>query len=368
LPPWTIQRTQADRLLLRDVQDTLILVPTISFGSETDDPQSNPTSGAVTSSPLSFATAPEVRKRTPAEIRDAIAHLHLATDGDGNEQQYWPAINEHFPNYEFFWRDLVVPMTRRIDLPIGSPSRHERREHIADDLRSVSYINYSVFLNLVGAFEHLTQPLSLSLGSFYTHIASACELAEEFLLRVHRLISECLGERTPELEPLSKEEFLKQLDGWYDREYAKAYEHYHKKGKEMIVRVSPREKILCKYFERQNQAWQDYKRFRQPIREYRNKVVHDVQLGTVRVGRINLMPRTNKILEYTSMPAIQNALNNPEMLKRDFVVREEQMFSDFRVCKERLNALWEKPTLDLSGLLYEQWNPVLLGKYNLSPT
>ena len=65
------------------------------------------------------------------------------------------------------------------------------------------------------------------------------------------------------------------------------------------------------------------------------------------------------------MAAIQEALRGPETLKRDFVVREEQMFSDFRTFKERLNALWKEPTADLSGLLFEDLSPVLLGKYNL---
>jgi len=299
------------------------------------------------------------------ELRGSVANLNLATDGDGNEQQYWPAIHGHFPNYELFWRDLVVPMTMRIDLPMGNPSRHQRRDDVADDLWAISYLNYSIFLNLVGAFEHLSQPLSLSLGSFYTHLASACDLAEDFLVRVHLLISECRGERVPELDPDSKEEFLKKLDKWYDAEYSKAYEHYHKKGRVMIVHVGPRDKLLCRYFERQNTAWKEYKRFSRPIREYRNKVVHDVQLGTVRVGKINLMPRIDKIQEYAAMAAIQEALRDPEILKRDFVVREEQMFSDFRSFKQRLNALWEKPTADLSGLLYEDLNPALLGKYNL---
>ena len=107
-------------------------------------------------------------------------------------------------------------------------------------------------------------------------------------------------ERVPELDPDSKEEFLQKLDKWYNREYQKAYEHYHKKGQAMIVRVSPRDKILCRYFEKQDAAWKDYKRFSRPIREYRNKVVHDVQLGTVRVGRINLMPRIDEIGKYTN--------------------------------------------------------------------
>jgi|SRR5579859_2249997 len=333
-----------------------------------DDPQSNPASGTVTTRhfvPNATATA---AKFTAKDLREAIASLHLANDGDGMERAYWPAINENFPNYELFWRDLVVPMTKRIDLPMDSPGRHERRDHVADDVWAASYINYSVFLNLVGAFEHLTQPLSLSLGNFYTHLASACDLAEEFLFRVHLLVSKCRGDQIPDLDPHSKEEFLQQLGEWYENKYAKAYDLYHKKGKTMIVHVGPREKILVGYFDRRNQAWKDYRSFSQPIREYRNKVVHDVQIGTVRVGKINLMPRIDKIQEYAAMVAIHDALKSPGILKRDFVVREEQMFSDFSTFKERLNALWEKPTTDLGALLYEERNPLLLEKYNLDLT
>jgi hypothetical protein len=80
---------------------------------------------------------------------------------------------------------------------------------------------------------------------------------------------------------------------------------------------------------------------------YRNKVVHDVQLGTARVGEINLTPRIDKIQKYATMTAIQGALNDQAVLKEDFVVREEQMFSDFRTFKERLNALRESQSLTL---------------------
>jgi hypothetical protein len=134
----------------------------------------------------------------------------------------------------------------------------------------------------------------------------------------------------------------------------------------MIVRVAPRDKILCKYHERQDQAWREYKRFSRPIREYRNKVVHDVQLGTIRVGKINLMPRLDKIQKYAAIAALQDALKDPDILKADFVVREEQMFSDFRAFKTCLNALWEKPTADLRSLLYEDHNLALLNKYALT--
>ena len=54
------------------------------------------------------------------KLRDTIARLHFANDGDSYERQYWPLVMERFPNSERFWRDLVVPLTRRID-----PYRHE---------------------------------------------------------------------------------------------------------------------------------------------------------------------------------------------------------------------------------------------------
>ena len=78
------------------------------------------------------------------------------------------------------------------------------------------------------------------------------------------------------------------------------------------------------------------------------------------------MPRIDAIRNYATMAAIQEALRAPEILKRDFVVREEQMFSNFRTFKQRLNALWEKPIADLSEPLYKDLNPILLEKYNLA--
>jgi hypothetical protein len=116
--------------------------------------------------------------------------------------------------------------------------------------------------------------------------------------------------------PDSKEEFLDKLDKFYDTEYARMYEHYHKKGQAMIVRVKPRENFLCRYCEKQDKAWKEYKSFSMPIRTYRNRVVHDVQLGVVLIGKIHLIPRIEKIQKYTAMTSIHEALRRPEVLKR----------------------------------------------------
>jgi hypothetical protein len=258
-------------------------------------------------------------------------------------------------------------MTTRIEFPPNDPRRYQRRDNIANDLWDISYINYSVFMNLVGAYQHLAQPVMLSVGNFYTHLASACDLAEEFLLRVCIMIAHCRGDAVPELDPDTKEQFLAKAGTWYEEHYTRNYRHYHQRGRDMLVRIGPREGIICRYVGRTDAAWTQYARFSGPIRAFRNRVVHDVQLGTIRVGSINLMPRPERVGQYARIDQLQAALSDPVVLKRDFAVREEQMFSDFRVFQQRLNELWQKPADDLRTLLYDERNNEFLRKYDIAP-
>lgn len=175
----------------------------------------------------------------------------------------------------------------------------------------------------------------------------------------------CYGPAVPALQGWSKEKFLDKAALRYEKEYPKAYEHYDKKGKAKGLYLPPRGEILDGYFGPQNQAWKAYQKLSHAIREYRNKVVHDVAIGHVIVGKIFLVPRKESIQKYAILTAVQEAAKDVKCLKQDFVIREEQMFSDFRALQERLNALWEKPAVDLGKLLYEERNPVLLAKYNL---
>ena len=103
------------------------------------------------------------------ELHRILAILDPATDGDDNEKLHCRLVSDQFPKYEHFWRDLVVPTTNRI-VRAGMPRpRHERREHIADDLWGVTCINYSIFLNLVGAFEHLATNEPFAWQLLYAH-------------------------------------------------------------------------------------------------------------------------------------------------------------------------------------------------------
>ncbi len=304
-------------------------------------------------------------KTSVKKLQKTVVDLYLANDGDDYEKAYWPAINQHFPNYECFWRRLVVPMTKRIESPVNSQGRHQRRGRIADDLWRVSYLNYSLFLHLAYASDHLRLPLESSFGDFYTHLGSVCDLAEDFILAVHLLISECRNQPVPVLQGLSKEEYLAMATKWYDQEYPKAYEHYHKRGKGKALHLPPRETILDKYFAQEDANWKAYTKLSGLIRPYRNKVVHDVAMGTVVVGKFQLVPKKERIQNYGAIRSVQEAAKDIKRLERDFVVREEQMGVDMRSIQMLLNMLWEKPTADLRTLLYEERNPALLQRYNL---
>jgi hypothetical protein len=296
-----------------------------------------------------------------------IAELHLSTDGDSHEQQYCVATNTYFPNYETFWRDIVVPMTRRIELPLGSQSRHEQREGIAQNLWRVSYLHYTAFQHLTYAYDHLALPLSSSFNDFYTHLGSVCDLAEDFLLAAYMTIQECREQPIRLMQQMTEAEFLEIAQDWYKKRYPTFYTHYLSKGKAAPIRLPQREMILGGYFGQKGEAWLGYQRLTGEIRKYRNRVVHDVAIGTILYGKFFLVPKKDVIDKYPDLNAVRLAMQDAKRLNKDFVVREEQMRGDLRDLQVQLNLLWEKPRADLRRLLRDR-NPILLAKYDLMLT
>jgi hypothetical protein len=100
----------------------------------------------------------------------------------------------------------------------------------------------------------------------------------------------------------------------------------------------------------------------------KNKVLHDVAMGTVLSGKFHLVPRKERVHDYTALRSVQEAASDIKRLKRDFIVRAAQMSADLQTMQVVLNGLWEKPITDLSTLFYEERNALLLRKYNLELT
>lgn len=300
-------------------------------GSNDDNPPSPSVSAAGSIVPGSAADTGQSRsvlfEISADKLRGLVESLQFANDGDPHEQQYWPILKERFPNCERFWQQLVVPLTRRIECERDDPKRYERRD-VADDVWTIGYLNYSLFLHLTATYDHLPCPLHSSFGDFYTHLGSACDLAEDFLLKVYLAVGECTDQPIPALQALSKEECLEMAARWYDTEYPKAYENYHRKGKSKPLYLPPRAAVIDGYFAGEKETWKAYTTFAQRLRTYRNRIVHDVAMGNVLVGKVHLVPRKERITEYQKLQDVFDAANDPMRLKADFIVREEQMVND----------------------------------------
>jgi hypothetical protein len=225
-----------------------------------------------------------------------------------------------------------------------------------------------MFLNLAYASDHLPCPLNSSFGDFYAHLGTALDLAEDCLFAVYALVCTCRQQPDPFHPPLAKEDFItKVAEKWYDENYRELYEFYQKKGKTRPIFLPSRSSILKNYFG-DDRTWSDYTKFAQGIRAYRNRIVHDAAQYTILTSApdSHLVPRRERITYYRDMRSIEEAANDPERLKRDFIAREEQMSIDLRNIQTALNRIWEKPLTDLSALLYEDRNSTLIQKYNLT--
>jgi hypothetical protein len=298
-----------------------------------------------------------------SEINDIISRTYFGTDGDPFEKAYWPLLKERFPNCEAFWRHLVVPYTNRIESPIKE--RIRPREGIAEDIERIGSVHYSMFMNLIYAYEHLQNFRLSSFENFYTHLGSVCDLAENFLLRAYLLSLECKNQKSVVLHKLNKADFLKLVKKWYDDDYVKAYKNYLKKGKPPLIEIHKIQTVLDEYF-RGLEKWKEYKRRTQKIREYRNVIVHDVQIGRIIVnGNIELVPKKESIQNYRKWSKVFAVQQDIPKLKKDFINMKEQMILDIGTLEIILNELWKKPIDELTKLFFEDKNEILLKKYNI---
>ena len=301
------------------------------------------------------------------ELNKIINKTFFANYGDSHERQWWFHFKERFPNCEIFWRYFIVPHTNRI-LPEGEreEERIRPRDGVAEEIRVISNIHYTIFVNMIYSLDHLKNFQSSSFEDFYIHLSSAGDLAEEFLLKTYFLILECRGQKSEILQELKKEDFLKKAQKWYDENYSKIYEDYLKKGKPASIKLPNRKNILDEYF-KDSEDWRQYKRFIQKIREYRNIIVHDVQIGKILSAfakDIVLVPKKEKIKDYKDWQKVFTAGKDIEKLRKDFIEMKEQMILDIGTIQILLNNIWDKPINDLK-ILFDEKNKVLLRKFDI---
>ena len=292
---------------------------------------------------------------------EAIKKTYFANDGDYYEKSYWPLLKDRFPNCEDYWRHFVVPITRRMEANVADQrQRTLPREHISEDILDMASLHYSMFMHLVCGYDHVMSPRLSSFEDFYTHLAAACDLAEDFLLGSYLLALECVGGRAGVAQLAKREDTQRPAE---DRSEAPA-------SKTAAAPTAPigRQGVLDEYFGA-SEDWREYKLHGRKVREYREAIMRNIQIGRVVIaGEIVLVPRKEFIQDYRKWPSVMLAADDPSRLQSHFIDMKEQMVSDIETLEVMLNKLWLRPISDMKRLFFDDKNSVILGKYQITPT
>jgi len=84
---------------------------------------------------------------------------HLSEHGDETEKEFWPFLSDGFPAYELLWRQLIVPLTKRVDPRVlsSSPEWIQLRTEVPPVYEKISMRQYSAFYFLGRAAKRFAQ-------------------------------------------------------------------------------------------------------------------------------------------------------------------------------------------------------------------
>jgi hypothetical protein len=292
---------------------------------------------------------------------ETIKKTYFANDGDYYEKSYWPLLKDRFPNCEDYWRHFVVPITKRMEANVTDQrQRTLPREHVSEDILDLASLHYSMFMHLVCGYDHVMNPRLSSFEDFYTHLAAACDLAEDFLLGAYLLAIECTGGRAGVSQLANREDSLKLAEDRYESQLVR--------GNLAPMALPGRQSALDEYFGGADD-WREYKLHTKKVREYRDAIVRNIQIGRVIVlGEMVLVPRKEHIQDYRKWPSVFLAAEDPNRLQSQFIDMKEQMILDTETLEVMLNKLWHRPISDMKRLFFDDKNAVILGKYQITPT
>lgn len=230
----------------------------------------------------------------------------IQSHGDMYEQRFYPYLAALFPNYEAFWRDVIVPMTMRdIDGQVWL------RPGVARDLELLSMSHYSCYYHLGVAHELLTllNERPYLCDDSFLHLEAALALVDRFL-------RDC-GKVWRDLFSTPRDHFFTTLrtDNW-------------------------RSKKSC------------FDALSVEVGLYRNAIAHDPKLGqiVVRADGTIWIPRSNKLPR-----------NNPPTWSEIASFKFPDEFEDLKVLVDRLKT-------EVPNAINDLWPEILDEFLKLSQT
>lgn len=299
-----------------------------------------------------------------SQLKNILSTMYFHNEGMEEEKKYWVLFKERFPSLEKFWRQFIVPATKRIEDVRDPKERTCLGTGVQKEITRIVSLHYSVFLALVYCYDHLQHFRISSFEDFYAHIVSALDLAEEFLLRNYLLGLECTGKKSQTLHRMTIEDFLQRAKKWYDKHYSEVYENYLKKGKRKPIYLPSGENVLDEYF-KGSQDWGKYKCYSETMRPYRNRIIHDIGYGKIYISElVTLVPRKGATQKYNNWQGFHSIAGDPQAIRDNAINMKEQMVSDIVALEMIFNKLWVKPINDIEKL-FEGRNEILQQKYNI---
>jgi|GEM_PF-5147000 len=233
---------------------------------------------------------------------------HLHEHGDAEERKWWSSIEPHFPQYEVFWREHVVPLTCRVVNPDNIFMRPGVPRHLAD----LANTNYYVFWHLAGACQGLhaqdwlANPLR-RLNSLYSSLVSAGQ-------------DGC-------------RKFLKATNKVLDI-YGPTY-------------IPNRDRRMSRYGDKDLAT--NYNEILEAIKVYRTKLLH---LGLFAVIE-GMIPRREWLAQYDDLRTVLDTLVSPNrvgIIRAHFVDPEDQCRSDLERLLAVLDRIWAVVVQEFEGI------------------
>lgn len=287
--------------------------------------------------------------------------------GDIYEREFGDYLKDNFPNHEYLWKIMVVPLTKRVD-PNSSKIGDEIgfREGIDCKLIQMASSHYSIFLNLMFTRIHLKNKLICSPENIFMHLGTVCDLVEKFIIDWYLIKSKCENEEVPILDSLSEKDFLELAKEWYQKRYSKLYEDYFSKGKHFPIRIPTRQSIFDGYLLPYNDCKKKYLRISLDIRHYRNIIAHGNRIGRI-IDKEDkqYIPNQENILKYKSWIDIESATSDKEIFENDFVEIWNLLNQIINELENTLDSLWKIVINDFNNLFFELRNETLLYMFKI---
>lgn len=171
------------------------------------------------------------------------------------------------------------------------------------------------------------------------HLASICDLVEEFLEKLLLFLAACKKQPVELFAKMTCESYLELARAWYKDNYRNIYEHYLSKGKKFKFVLPSRKNLLDSFLEK-DPKWRKIKSAFQDIRTYRNKVVHaPFLLNIERSGKLYL-PTPKAISKLYTYDQIRGAWRDQNRRKNEFDEKQKLGLDLQRSLFSAINYLW----------------------------